>query len=769
MIMELGIIYNGEKAEAATDAFEQSISGFPDSYKGYLRTLHTKYPNWKFVPYNTGINFATAVSKEYENNKSLIENAYSKYLKSNATSDYNVSTGTYIAKDGGSWVSASKNCIAYFMDPRNFLDDTHIYMFEQLSYDKNAQTQAGVEAILQGSFMYNTNINYISTAGKYTTSNIKYSKQIMDAAKAANVSAYYIASKILQEVGTRKNDTYAGMGASGSVSGTYSTKYTGIYNFYNIGASSSANPILNGLFWASSGSTYERPWNTPFKSILGGAKYIGEKYINCGQNTIYFQRFNVNKNSTYSLYTHQYMTNIYGAASEASYTSDAYNSLGIAGLAKPFVIPVFTSLPNQSNQVKLGNSTSKTGTVSSSVNMRKGPGTENENIITLSKGDAVTVTGGVMTTASFGTRWLSNPYWYKISVNKSGKNYTGYVSAAYINLNREYNMAKGSTLKLPITLSSSETVYYMSDNPAIATVDASGNVSGKGNGTVTIRVFTSGGNMSATGVQVFENGVSLDLSNVTLSVGQKKSLKTTIYPSNATNKNVKYSSSNKSVAKVSAKGKITAKSPGSAVITATAAIGGVAATCRVTVVPEKVTLTGKSKNYNTVKLSWNKSANASAYWIYKKNSAGKYKLLAKVSGDKDSYLDKNLTTGQSYSYKIKTVKKVSGTNYKSAKSSAVSVIPVPGKVKITSIKANKSGAVLQWKAVAGANGYKIYRSGTKKGNYKCIKTIKKSTKLKYTNTGLSAGKRYYYKVVAYKTVNGKTVYGKYSKKVVVKK
>ena len=125
--------------------------------------------------------------------------------------------------------------------------------------------------------------------------------------------------------------------------------YTGIYNFYNIGATSSANPIANGLKWAKSGSTYQRPWNTPEKSILGGAQYLGEKYINAGQNTMYLQRFNVKSNGTYSIYTHQYMTNISGAASEAASTADAYQSLGIAAHAKTFVIPVFNNMPNESN------------------------------------------------------------------------------------------------------------------------------------------------------------------------------------------------------------------------------------------------------------------------------------------------------------------------------------------------------------------------------------------------------------------------------------
>ena len=176
----LGSNQRSVSISAATDtAFESSISAFPDSYKVYLRKLHEKYPNWKFVAYNTGIKFATAVSKEFSNDRSLIENSFSKLLKSNGnSSNYNASTGTYIAKDGGSWVAASKNCVAYFMDPRNFLDESHIYMFEQLSYDSSTQTKSGVEAILQGSFMYKTKIGYITTAGKYKSTEIYYSDQI---------------------------------------------------------------------------------------------------------------------------------------------------------------------------------------------------------------------------------------------------------------------------------------------------------------------------------------------------------------------------------------------------------------------------------------------------------------------------------------------------------------------------------------------------------------------------------------------------------------
>lgn len=679
MVVGLCTVFDADTVEvnAASNTFEKSISGFPDSYKPYLRTLHAKYPKWKFVSYNTGINFTTAVSEEFKDNKSLIENAYSKFLKSNASGDYNVSKGTYIPKDGGNWVTTSKNAIAYFMDPRNFLNTTHIYMFESLSFDSETQTQAGVEAILDGSFMYKTNIGYITTAGKYKSTNTRYSAQIMSAAKSTKVSAYYLASKILQEIGTKKNSKYAGMGASGSVSGQYSKAYTGIYNFYNIGAYSGANPIANGLSWASSGKTYGRPWTTPGKSILGGAQYIGEKYINCGQNTTYYQRFNVNKNAKYSLYTHQYMTNIYGAASEASFTAEAYESLGIAALEKTFIIPVFNNMPNETNIVRLGNTT-KSGSTIASVNLRKGPSTGYKTLVTLSKGDAVKVNGGVMTDVLYGTQWLSNPYWYKVSVTKNGKSYNGYLAATYVNLNSEKNVAKGEKVKLPVTLNKSETVYYMSDNPAIATVDSSGYVTGIKNGFVTIRAFLGAGSMGSMTIQV--GGANYKPKKPVMKGASKnyKSIKLTwtpesgvsgymIYKKNAQGKYAlikrvggstssyidtklttgqAYSYKLKAFRKVN---KVKYKSAKSKTVT-------------VRPIPGRTKIKSIVSTGSNVVITWKQIKGASGYKVYrseKKN--GTYKEIVSLSGKKsNTFTNRKLTKGRTYYYKVAAFRNVSG-------------------------------------------------------------------------------------------------------------
>lgn len=670
-----------ETVSAAT-AFEKSISKFPDSYKPYLRALHSKYPKWKFVPYNTGIYFDTAVSEEYKDNKSLIENAYSKFLKSNASGDYNASTGKYIPKDGGNWVSASKNAIAYFMDPRNFLDAEHIYMFEQLSYDSATQTQAGVEAILDGSFMYKTNIGYITTAGKYKASNTLFSSKILEAAKKADVSAYYIASRILQEVGTKKNAKYAGMGASGSVSGQYSKTYTGIYNFYNIGAYSSANPIANGLAWASNrkDKTYNRPWTKPGKSIIGGASYIGEKYINCGQNTTYYQRFNVNKGSKYALYTHQYMTNVYGAASEAAYTSEAYDDLGIAPLAKTFVIPYFKNMPGENSTVRLG-APSKSGETIASVNLRKKPGTNSAKVITLSKGDKVSVSGGCMTKVSYGTAWLSNPYWYKVSLVKNGKSYSGYLAATYVSLSDEYSVAVGSKYKLPVSVSKGETIYYMSDNPAIATVNNSGNVTGVKAGSVTIRAFLGSGSMSAVSVKVggtttvakpkrpVAKAASANYNSVKLSWQREEGVAGYIvYRRNSKGQYTLKKIIESPVSSYTDSGLTTGTEYSYKVKAYRLAVNGtkvksaVSEAVNAIPIPSRVSITSIKSVGSSVKLTWKRIDGAGGYKIYRSNKkTGEYVQVGKVYGNKRfTYTNKKVKGGKTYYYKVAAYKKASG-------------------------------------------------------------------------------------------------------------
>lgn len=80
----------------------------------------------------------------------------------------------------------------------------------------------------------------------------------------------------------------------------------------------------------------------------------------------------------------------------------------------------------------------------------------------------------------------------------------------------------------------------------------------------------------------------------------------------------------------------------------------------------------------------------------------------------------------------------------------------PGKTKIQKAIGKKKAVTITWKRVAGADGYYVYRSASKNGNYKKIATVKGASKISYTNKKLKSKKTYYYKVAAYKKTKGIT-------------
>ena len=159
-------------------------------------------------------------------------------------------------QENPNWVSASQSAVEYYMDPRNFLNEKYIFQFETNFYN-SSHSQEGVEAILAGTWMHNANITYQNAQGQTVTYSpaTKYSAAIMAAAKNSGLSAYYLASKIVQEVGGKTN-------SAGGASGT-NANYPGIYNYYNIGAYTGAE---DGLRWASSGSGYTTNVNANMRS-----------------------------------------------------------------------------------------------------------------------------------------------------------------------------------------------------------------------------------------------------------------------------------------------------------------------------------------------------------------------------------------------------------------------------------------------------------------------------------------------------------------------
>ncbi|MBQ8303632.1 MAG: SH3 domain-containing protein [Clostridia bacterium] len=322
------------KPDADFEAY-LTAQGFPESYKPMLRSLHANYPNWVFVADHLEMTWDAAVTNESIVGRSLIENSVDDAWKSKEPGAYNWETGKYIGLDGENWVAAHKSVVAYYLDPRNFLNSTDIFQFFMQTYVPELQTLEGLKKIAKNTFLEKP---FPETG--YAT----YCDVIMEAAKQSGVSPYVIASMILTEQGTN--------GQGNSISGTVSG-LTGLYNFFNVGASPSSGPysdsVKNGLYWAKGGSSnstsYMRPWNTRAKAIIGGAIWYFDEYVNpntSGGYTIYYKKFDVKK-SPY--YTFQYMTNIRGAYIEGSKIKKGYTEQELQNSLE-FRIPVYKSMPS---------------------------------------------------------------------------------------------------------------------------------------------------------------------------------------------------------------------------------------------------------------------------------------------------------------------------------------------------------------------------------------------------------------------------------------
>ena len=177
----------------------------------------------------------------------------------------------------------------------------------------------------------------------------------------------------------------------------------------------------------------------------------------------------------------------------------------------------------------------------------------------------------------------------------------------------------------------------------------------------------------------------------------------------------------------------------------------------------KPTVKASSSSYNSNKLSWNKVKGASGYEVLRATSkTGTYKLVKTItSGSTVSYTDTKLATGKTYYYKVRAYRTVDKKKVYSSYSSVVSAKPV---LKTPSVKLTSGSkkATIKWEKISGASGYEVYRATSKSGKYSKIKTITKNSTVSYVNSSLTKNKTYYYKVRAYRTVNGKKIYSSYS-------
>lgn len=321
-------------SHGSSDAdFERYMTkqGFPESYKPYLRTLHEQHPKWIFTAQKLGVDWNTALKEECVVGRNLVHSSALASWKSMEKGAYDFNGGYWYGLDG-SWVAASKEIIMYYMDPRNFLNDTYIFMFENQSYDPSYQTESGVKTILADTFM----------SGSYTCPDTKkkytYSQTFMDAAKKSGVSPYHLASRCRNEQGVNGAPQ-----SLGTVKG-----YENYFNFFDIQAyaTSTMTAAEMGCKYAkTTNPTYLLPWTNQYKSIVGGSIFLGTGYITKGQDTLYLQKFDMVDGGN-GLYYHQYMTCVFGQANEAISLKNAY-SQDILNSAMEFKIPVYNNMPDK--------------------------------------------------------------------------------------------------------------------------------------------------------------------------------------------------------------------------------------------------------------------------------------------------------------------------------------------------------------------------------------------------------------------------------------
>ncbi len=147
MILNMTVMTS--EVKAVQQSKKEGIDAFPESYKAGLRALKANHPNWNFIAFNTGLTWQEFMNAENEH----IESTPSK-AKRNLVKTTKGPWKCACNRNGGSgYMCASDGIIAYYADPRNFLSETGIYQFMEMTYNQSTQNKASLQQVLKNSFM----------------------------------------------------------------------------------------------------------------------------------------------------------------------------------------------------------------------------------------------------------------------------------------------------------------------------------------------------------------------------------------------------------------------------------------------------------------------------------------------------------------------------------------------------------------------------------------------------------------------------------------
>ncbi len=549
------------------DGYSADVSRFPKSYRKSLQELKDAHPNWTFVKFSTGLDFGTVVENELVDARSLI---------------YSTAKDSYKGKQyEGKWYYATREAVEYYLDPRNGLAENRIFQFEQLTFNSGYHKASAIQSVLNNSFM----------SGNVPKAGVSYAQAFYEIGQGRGISPFHLASRVLQEQGVN--------GGSALISGTY-PGYEGYYNYFNIGASGSTTTavIKSGLARAM-----KEGWNTPYKSLEGGAKSIGNGYILQGQDTLYLQKWDV-ENSYNGLYWHQYMQNIQAPTTESSTIRSLYKQSGSLNSTFVFKIPVYNNMPGVAvTPASLSLKGGQTGTVTYTIGNTDGSLTDCSSkdaaVATVEKAeesvdpDEGVVTGTVAVTArgkgsTVITLSFSDGSTVDCAVTVKEDSVVLADTKVLLNACSLDGSIKGDTAELAYTIDNAESGIKditVSDTALLVASEKENSakteendtmtgiiqLNGLAPGTATVTITSRYGGTAVCTVTIVRLPEKIEMMQpeLTMGVGSSTIISPKVLPEDTTDKTLTFSSSDEGVAKVNAStGRVTAVGRGTAVITA---------------------------------------------------------------------------------------------------------------------------------------------------------------------------------------------------------
>ncbi len=179
--------------------------------------------------------------------------------------------------------------------------------------------------------------------------------------------------------------------------------------------------------------------------------------------------------------------------------------------------------------------------------------------------------------------------------------------------------------------------------------------------------------------------------------------------------------------------------------------------------PATPVLTAQRTSTTTAKLSWASIYGADGYSIYRSTEEnGEYKYVAGISaGDITEWEDTGLASTKTYYYQLRAYRRMGSDLMFGGYSNIAVANAAPGVTTVTARSVGYTSAKIEWQPVEGADGYAVYRCDIGGGAYSWVADVEADV-TSYTNTGLSTGTTYYYKVRAFANSADGKLYGNYS-------